>query len=449
MQEEPSSSDRPGKPETKEEQHVRNHDNSGKPDGEEKLHKVQEDCHLKNRDDADKFNLATDDGNIDFNISGIPDETVKSSQNFNIHDLIQRIASHPQQEAVQNDLEQQQSFNAFSDESKVAIMDAGNTEICEIVNVEPKWQCKVSLKHCSTGVIYCTCGHLMTKDSAENRKYISAILDTFSIPNFYIRKNRPHGHRYGKAPGCKDYFTANQLAKKCRKKKHDSIHDRYIRDKTFRKSMIEVGRSEQMIKEMDKLASEDHIYKANKEEIEFYCGNWWIHTNVAHFDSVPTRYEPEFKNALSTMQRLKRAEDKKKQETLTQNSSYPRLLGTGMQAGGSLILSTRLKDGMTTDSTGQPAPWWFDIYLREESQHAEEFENFTVNKSVTADGSLLSPTGRVKGINPAPDIHEHFTIHKWLRQTAYIFTHNFNNLEHIATNCMSAMTHTDVTTAHH
>ena len=168
--------------------------------------------------DADKFNLATDDENIDFNISGIPDETVKRSQSFNIHDLIQRIASHPQQEAVQNDLEQHQSFNAFSDESKVAIMDAGNTEICEIINVEPKWQCKVCLKHCSTGIIYCTCGHLMTKDSAENRKYISAVLDTFSIPNFYIRKHRPHGHRYGKAPGCKDYFTANQLSKKCRKK---------------------------------------------------------------------------------------------------------------------------------------------------------------------------------------------------------------------------------------
>ena len=28
-------------------------------------------------------------------------------------------------------------------------------------------------------------------------------------------------------------------------------------------------------------------------------------------------------------------------------------------------------------------------------------------KSVTADGSLLSPTGGVKGINPAPHIHEH------------------------------------------
>ena len=211
MQEELSSSDRSGQPDREGEKRVlKNHGRSGQPDREERLHKVQEDCHLKNRDKVDKFDLATDDGNIDFNISGIPDEAVKRSQNFHIHDLIQKIVSHPQQEAVQNDLEQQQSFNAFSDESKVAIMDAGNTEICEIVKVEPKWQCKVCLKHCSTGVIYCTCGHLMTKDSAENRKFITAVLDTFSIPNFYIRKYRPHGHRYGKAPRCKDYFTMDR-----------------------------------------------------------------------------------------------------------------------------------------------------------------------------------------------------------------------------------------------
>ena len=45
-----------------------------------------------------------------------------------------------------------------------------------------------------------------------------------------------------------------------------------------------------------------------------------------------------------------------------------------MQAGGSPILSTRLKDGMTTDSTVQPVPWWFDIYLRKESQRAKNLE---------------------------------------------------------------------------
>ena len=186
---------------------------------------MQEDGYLKSRDDADKFNLSLDDENIDFNISGIPDATVKRSQSISVHDLIQKIESHPQKEAIQNDLEQHRPFNPFSAESKVAIMAAGNTELCEIINVEPKLQCKACLKHCSTGIIYCTCGHLMTDDSAENKKYISAVLDTFSIPNIYIRKGRPHGHKYGKAPGCKEYHTANQLQKRCRKKKYGIIHD--------------------------------------------------------------------------------------------------------------------------------------------------------------------------------------------------------------------------------
>ena len=261
MQEELSSPDRPGKPETEEEQHVRNHDKSGKPDGEERYStQCKKIVISKSRDTVDKFDLATDDANVDFSVSGIPEEAVKRSENFNILQLIRRITRHPQQEAVQNDLDKEQSFNAFS-ESKQSWM-----QVSEI-NVEPKWQCKVCLNHCNTGVIYCVCGRLMTKDSAENRKYISAILDSFSIPSFYIRKDRPRGHRYGKSPGCKEYFTANQLARKCRKKEYDSIHDRFIRDKTFRKAMIEVGRSEQMIIEMDKLANEDHTYKASRKKL--------------------------------------------------------------------------------------------------------------------------------------------------------------------------------------
>ena len=319
--EEPSSSDRPGRPVSREEQHVQNHDNSGKPEREEVQHTVQENYHLKSRDNVDKFDLATDDANVDFSVSGIPEEAVKRSENFNILQLIRRITRHPQKQAVQNDLDQEQSFNAFSTESKKAIKEASNIEISEIVNAEPKWQCKSCLNHCNPGVIYCVCGRLMTTDSAENRKYISSTLDSFSIPCFYIRKDRPRGHRYGKAPGCKEYHTANQLAKKCRKRGYESIHDRYIRDRAFRRAMIDHSRTEQMIIEMDKLAKEDHSYKASKAEIEFYRGNWWIHTNVARVDSIPTRYEPEFKSALSTMQRLKRAEDKKKQEATAQTSS--------------------------------------------------------------------------------------------------------------------------------
>ena len=45
-----------------------------------------------------------------------------------------------------------------------------------------------------------------------------------------------------------------------------------------------------------------------------------------------------------------------------------------MQAGGSPILSTHLKDGRITDSTGKPVTWCFAFYLWKESQRAENSE---------------------------------------------------------------------------
>ena len=214
---------------------MKNPDRTGKP-VEGSSHKVQEVGSLEHRDNADKFNLAIDDENIDFNISGVPNAMVKRSHGINVHNLIQQIENHPQREALQSDLQQHRAFNPFSKKSKDATMAAGNTELCEIIDVEPKSQCRACLTHWSAGIVYCTCGHLMKDDTTENKKYISSVLDLFSIPNFYIRKGRPHGHRYGKKPGCKEYHTANQLQMRCRKKKYDNIHDRFIRDKFFRKT---------------------------------------------------------------------------------------------------------------------------------------------------------------------------------------------------------------------
>ena len=128
-----------GNPREEEKRVLKSHDRTEQP-VEGRLHKVQEDGYLKNSDDADKFNLAMDDENIDFNISGIPDATVKRSQSISVHDLIQKIESHPQKEAIQNDLEQHRPFNPFSANSKDAIMAAGNTELYEIINVEPNLQ---------------------------------------------------------------------------------------------------------------------------------------------------------------------------------------------------------------------------------------------------------------------------------------------------------------------
>ena len=189
---------------------------------------------------------------------------VKRSHGINVQNLIQQIENHPQRQALQRDLQQHRAFNPFSNESKDAIMASGNTELCEIVNVEPKSHCRACLTHWSAGIVYCTCGHFSRDDTTENMKKISSVLDLFAIPNFYMRKGRPHGHRYGKKEGCKEYHTANQLQKRCRKKKYDNIHDRFIRDKFFRKTMIELGRSEEIILEMDRLASEDHSHIATR-----------------------------------------------------------------------------------------------------------------------------------------------------------------------------------------
>ena len=47
--------------------------------------------------------------------------------------------------------------------------------------------------------------------------------------------------------------------------------------------MIELGRSEEVILEMNRLASEDHSHIAIEEEIDVFRGNWWIRSNFGGF----------------------------------------------------------------------------------------------------------------------------------------------------------------------
>ena len=107
-----------------------------------------------------------------------------------------------------------QSFNPFSQESKQIIDEVGNIELCELLETEPKTQCKVCLSYWDIGIVCCTCGHFLRKGREENQKFIKYTMDLLSIPDYYIKKGRPHGHRYGKKPGDKEHYIANQLKKK-------------------------------------------------------------------------------------------------------------------------------------------------------------------------------------------------------------------------------------------
>ena len=268
-----------------------------------------------------EFNRAVDEENIDFNISGVPNSTVKQSHGVNVRSLIQKIENHPQRQALQSDLQQHRQFNPFSKESQDVIKAAGNTELCELLDVEPKAQCKACLSYWDVGIVYCTCGHFLRDDTTEIKKYVKSVLDLFSIPNYYIRKGRPHGHRCGKKEGDQEYHTANQLKKKCKKREFLSIHDRFIRDARFRKTMIELGRTEEVIREMDKLANEDHTHHATEEELNVYRSNWWIRSNFVGSDTMPVRHRADFKEALSTLRRLKNEEDQAYYQNWWQSSS--------------------------------------------------------------------------------------------------------------------------------
>ena len=53
--------------------------------------------------------------------------------------------------------------------------------------------------------------------------------------------------------------------------------------------MIELGRSEDVILEMDRLASEGHSHIATEEQIDVYRSNWWIRSNLVNSDTMPTK----------------------------------------------------------------------------------------------------------------------------------------------------------------
>ena len=179
------------------------------------------------------------------------------------------------------------------------IHEVGNIEPCELLDTEPKTQCKVCLSYWDVVIVYCTCGHFLRNGTEENNKYVQYTMDLLSIPNYHIKKGRPHGLRYGKKPGDHEFYIANSLKKNCKKKFYLGIHDRFIRDEKFRKNMFDIGRTEEICREMDKLADEDYTHHITPEEIRVYRNNWWIRS----------RCRTDFKQALLTSRQLKDKDD--------------------------------------------------------------------------------------------------------------------------------------------
>ena len=175
-------------------------------------------------------------------------------------------------------------------------------ELFELFETDPKMQCKECLSYWSEGIAYSTCGHLL-KEIVANPRFIEFSMDLLSLPEYVIKKERPHGHRSGKTPEKKEYHLDHNLKKGCIQKNFKGIHDRFLRDPDFRKCMLEHDRDEDVCLEWDDLAEQDHTYRMSEAEYIHYKQNWWISLNKSGNDTQPERERSDFNQVLSTLNR--------------------------------------------------------------------------------------------------------------------------------------------------
>ena len=187
-----------------------------------------------NHDESSHAQTMLNEVNMDFRIPGLPHSVVKHAESARVRELVEKIENHPDRHALQQDLRQNKAYNPFSAESKRMIQEVGNVELFELLETDPKTQCKACLSYWSEGIVCCTCGHLL-KETVANRGFIEYTLDLLSIPEYVIKKGRD-----------KEYHLAHNLKRRCKKRDYKGIHDRFLRDDVFRRRMIETNRDEKV-----------------------------------------------------------------------------------------------------------------------------------------------------------------------------------------------------------
>ena len=207
------------------------------------------------------------------------------AENSRVRELVKKIESHPHRQDLQADLQQSNACNPFSEKSKKMIQDMGNVELFELCETFPKVQCSECLLYWNQGIVYCTCGHLLT--------------------NYGIKKERPHGNRHGKTEGQRQHHIAHNLRKRCIKRGFEGIHDRFQNDSTFRESLLSIDRTQEVCIQMDKDAQKDFTYRMSQDEYFRYKKNWWISLNTSG-KNEPMKLRSHFGEALAKSYRLHR-----------------------------------------------------------------------------------------------------------------------------------------------
>ena len=90
---------------------------------------------------------------IDFRVPGLSHAVVKEAEHFRVQELVKKIESHPHREALQADLQQNNVYNPFSENSKAMIRKLGSVELFELCGIIPNVQCSHCLLYWNQGIV--------------------------------------------------------------------------------------------------------------------------------------------------------------------------------------------------------------------------------------------------------------------------------------------------------
>ena len=81
---------------------------------------------------------------------------MKEAEHLRVQELVKKIENHPHRKALEADLQQNNVYNPFSENSKEMIRELGNVELFELCETIPKVQCS----HCLLNGIKALCNGL-------------------------------------------------------------------------------------------------------------------------------------------------------------------------------------------------------------------------------------------------------------------------------------------------
>ena len=177
------------------------------------------------------------------------------------------------------DLNKNQKFNLSSEESKELIRSMKITKHFELCEITSKIQCPDCSPYWRIVVVYFMCGKCLPP-SERNRQLNKERYDVLSLSNYVIKKNPSHGARHGPTERKRIYHKAHNMLRKARKKKCNTMLERFQTDSLYRDSLTKIGRDDKIIIACDEIAKEDLSYGATRGERNRNENSWRLELNA-------------------------------------------------------------------------------------------------------------------------------------------------------------------------